>query len=426
MGSKCVFDGQLRVDFSVLAKKQKIRRGSLIKRKIENDWKQWVVDVRRELHAFPELSYEEKHTAAFIKKQLEQLGLPVQTFADNHAVIACIDGGLPGPVIALRADMDALPITEETELGFQSKQKGVMHACGHDGHMAMLLGAAYLLSAGENAFEGKIKLIFQPAEEMSPTGGAAMLLEKGVLEDVTAIFGLHVWPDIPTGVVAVKDGAMMGASDRVTIHLHGHGAHAGAPQKGVDAIVLAADVINGVGQLFSRQLDPLETATMNIGVIHGGERYNVVARDVTLEGTVRTLSPEVRQEIPKRLQRMLAGKVAAVGGTFDLDYRKGYPALHNYPEPTGIVKQATVELLGQDFLDSEILPTLASEDFARYLEKVPGAFFWIGCSAAGSEYVPLHNPKFTLDEDVLPIGAQLLKAIASEALRHYQVKLQSK
>ncbi len=398
----------------------------MTKKKPIKNWRDWMTDIRRELHQFPELSCEEAETAARIRAYLESLGLAVQTFPGQHAVVAVIDGASPGPVVALRADMDALPVMEETGLPFASKKKGVMHACGHDGHMAILLGAARLLAEGPRDFAGAIKLIFQPAEEMAPTGGATALLETGALNDVSAIFGLHVWPDLPTGAVGVKSGAMMGASDRVNIHLHGLGAHAGAPHKGVDAIVLAADVVNGIGQLFARQLDPLETATMNIGVIRGGERYNVVARDVVLEGTVRTLSPDVRLEVPKRLQRMLAGRVAAVGASFDLDYRFGYPALYNYPEPTAIVAKAVTRLFGEDALDAEISPTLASEDFARYLEQVPGAFFWLGCTPEGADYVPLHNPKFALDEAALPVGAQLLAAVALDAVAYYQGKAQSK
>ena len=391
-----------------------------------HDLKKWIIDIRRDLHRFPELSGEESNTALRVKTYLESLGLVVQTFDDQNALVARIEGNRPGPVIALRADMDALPITEETGLPFQSKKKGAMHACGHDGHMAMLLGAARMLTEKGHDFAGAVKLIFQPAEEMSPTGGATAVIEAGVLDDVTAIFGLHVWPDLPTGAIGVKSGAMMGASDRVNIHLHGRGAHAGAPHRGVDAISLTASVITGLEQLFSRQIDPLETATMNIGVIRGGERYNVVARDVTLEGTVRTLSQDVRLEIPKRLQRMLTGLSASVGATFDLDYRFGYPPLYNYPEPTAIVTKVVTDLFGANALDAEITPTLASEDFARYLEKKPGAFFWLGCTSEGKEYAPLHNPKFTLDEDALLIGAQMLVSVACEALTYYGQKVQIK
>ena len=391
-----------------------------------NNLQKWMIDIRRELHRFPELSGEESNTAIRVKTYLESLGLTVQTFDHQNALITLIEGTRPGPMIALRADMDALPITEETGLAFQSKKKGVMHACGHDGHMTMLLGAARLLTENGRDFAGTVKLIFQPAEEMSPTGGATALIEAGVLDDVTAIFGLHAWPDLPTGAIGVKSGAMMGASDRVNIHLHGRGAHAGAPHRGVDAVSLTASVITGIEQLFSRQIDPLETATMNIGVIRGGERYNVVARDVTLECTVRTLSQDVRLEIPKRLQRMLAGLSAAVGATFDLDYRSGYPPLYNYPEPTAIVTKVVANLFGEDALDAEVTPTLASEDFARYLEKKPGAFFWLGCTAEGKEYAPLHNPKFIFDEDALLIGAQMLDAVAREALTYYDQKAQSK
>lgn len=371
---------------------------------------------RRDFHQHPELSNEEVRTAAVIADILRKMDIPVQTFARHHAVCGVIKGAKPGPVVALRADMDALPVTEDTGAAFRSSQLGVMHACGHDAHMAILLGCAQMLQQQRKELAGTVKLLFQPAEEASPIGGAETLIAAGLLDDVDAIFGLHVWPDLPCGQIGVKNGAMMAASDRFAITLLGNGSHAGQPHLGVDAISLAADVIQGLQQLVSRQLNPLVTATINVGQIKGGERYNVVARQAVLEGTVRTLDEATRKTIPVRMKRLLSGLTEACGADYGLDYQPGYPVLENHAAPTACLIEAAGEVIGTVNVRQDVQPVLAAEDFARYLKKVPGAFFWLGCAKAGESAYPLHNSRFMIDEAALVLGAKILCRTVENAL----------
>ena len=374
---------------------------------------------RRMFHSNPELSNEEKETAAKVLDALTSMGIEVHKFKDHFGLCGIIRGKYPGPVIALRADMDALPITEENDVPYHSKRAGVMHACGHDGHMAILLGAAKMISLECGEFAGTIKLIFQPAEEAAPVGGACLIIKDGILDDVDAIFGLHLWPDLPCGQIGIRHGALMAASDRLTIKILGQAAHAGQPQYGVDAITIAADVIQGLGHIMNRQLDPLETATLSIGKIQGGERYNVIAKEVVLEGTVRTLGETVRQEIPVKVKRMLDGITAAQGGTFSLDYQFGYPVLNNWAEPTELVINAAMQTVA---VHGDVQPVLAAEDFGNYLSKTPGAFFWLGCAKDGQKNYHLHSSNFDIDENALVVGTKIMYKTALLALEYYGKK----
>ncbi|MDT8903188.1 M20 metallopeptidase family protein [Anaeroselena agilis] len=375
-----------------------------------------VTELRRDFHRHPELSGEEKRTAAVIADCLRQLGIAAETFGTHHGVGGVITGGKPGPTVALRADMDALPIQEEPDAPYRSLTPGVMHACGHDAHMAMLLGAAALLVRNRESLAGTVKLVFQPAEEANPVGGAQLILREGFLDDAAAIFGLHVWPDLPTGHVGVKPGALMAASDRFTVRIMGKGAHAGQPHQGVDAITVGAAVINSFSHLISRQTNPVDTATLSIGSIHGGERYNVIAREVVMEGTIRTLDEATRREIPAQMKKLLAGIAQAYGATFALDHQPGYPVLNNWSGPTRTVIDAACRVAGKEQVHTDVKPELGAEDFANYLTRIPGAFFWLGCSAAGEKAAALHNSGFCLDEAALPVGAKLLYQIAVDAL----------
>ncbi len=378
-----------------------------------------LIDWRRRFHRSPEISNHEEQTADFIAAELTKMGVTYQTYQEHFGLCATIIGALPGPVIAFRADMDALPIQEENEVEYRSLRPQVMHACGHDGHMAILLGLVKLFAAAKDTLAGTVKFIFQPAEEASPVGGAELFMASGILDDVSAIFGLHMWPDLPCGQIGLRPGALMAASDRLTIELEGQGAHAGQPHHGVDAIMVAADVMQGISQIVSRQLNPLETATISIGKISGGERYNVIARKVTLEGTVRTLDESVRLEIPERLERLLAGFTAAQGASYHLDYQRGYPILMNWPEPTRLATEAAEAIIGQQNVQSNVKPVLAAEDFGRYLTKYPGAFFWLGCGKSGEKNYSLHSPRFDMDEASLAIGAEILYETGLKALAFY-------
>lgn len=377
-----------------------------------------MIEWRRHLHAHPEVSGEEYQTREFLVKQLRGMGIQIRTFAAHAGILGTIEGQYPGSVIALRADMDALPITEANDVEYKSTKEGVMHACGHDGHMAILLGVASALQQSRDKWSGTVKLLFQPAEEAAPYGGAAKMIEDGVLEDpsVDSIFGLHIWPELPSGVIGIRRGEMMASSDRFTLKVLGEASHAAAPHQGTDAILMTADILSALSRIIHRQLDPRETATISVGTIHGGERYNVVAKEVTIEGTVRTLNEEIRRQIPEKIRQMVSGICAGYGGSFQLDYSFGYPCLSNAADETGVVIMTANRLLKSGHVLTDIKPNLGAEDFAHYTRHVPGAYFLLGCGDKNSELRPLHNGNFDMDERALLIGAQILEEAALSAL----------
>lgn len=383
-----------------------------------------MIEWRRSLHANPEISGEEYQTRDFLLQQLQRLDIPTRTFDSHAGIVATLEGKGPGGVIALRADMDALPINEGTTTDYISKNPGVMHACGHDGHMAMLLGAATALKENRNSWRGTVKLVFQPAEEAAPFGGAPLMIKDGILEcpKVDMMFGMHLWPDLPYGDIGICRGTMMASSDRFKLKLFGAGAHAGAPHQGIDAIMMSSDVLTALSRIIHRQTDPRETATINIGVIQGGERYNVVAKEVTLEGTVRTLNESVRQDIPKRIHRMIQGICDGYGGHYELDYQFGYPSLQNSADATGFVQLAAGRFLGSEHVQSDLKPVLGAEDFAFFAEKVPAAYFFVGCGVQDSPVRPLHSGFFDFDERSLFVGAQVMEETALAALTFLEKK----
>lgn len=383
-----------------------------------------MIEWRRTLHANPELSGLEYQTRDFILKQLHSLGLPTRTFSGHAGVLATIEGKGPGGVVALRADMDALPIQEGNEVPYRSKNPGIMHACGHDGHTAMLLGAATALKENRNSWRGTVKLVFQPSEEAAPLGGAPLMIADGVLDNpkVDMMFGMHLWPDIPYGDIGICRGTMMASSDRFTLKLFGAGAHAGAPHQGIDAVMMTSDVLTALSRIIHRQTDPRETATINVGTLHGGERYNVVAKEVVLEGTVRTLNESVRKDIPEKMRRMIQGICNGYGGRYELDYQFGYPSLQNAPDETSLVILTASRFLGADHVQADHKPVLGAEDFAFFAEKVPSAYYFVGCGAAGSPIRPLHSGNFDFDERALFVGAQVLEETALAALTFLERK----
>lgn len=383
-----------------------------------------MIEWRRALHANPEVSGSEFQTRAFILEQLKQLDIPVQTFESHAGIVATLEGKGPGGVVALRADMDALPVNEETGLPYCSQNPGVMHACGHDGHMAMLLGAATALKENRNAWRGIIKLVFQPAEEAAPFGGSPLMIKDGILENpkVDMMFGMHLWPDLPYGDIGICRGTMMASSDRFKLKLFGAGAHAGAPHQGIDSIMMTSDVLTALSRIIHRQTDPRETATINIGTVHGGERYNVVAKEVILEGTVRTLNEAVRQDIPRRMRQMIQGICDGYGGQFELDYQFGYPSLQNAPDETGLVVLTASRFLGAEHVQSDHKPVLGAEDFAFFAEKVPAAYFFVGCGKVNEPAGPLHSGYFDFDERALFVGAQVMEETALAALTFLEKK----
>ncbi|MBC7083403.1 MAG: amidohydrolase [Firmicutes bacterium] len=391
-----------------------------------------MIAVRRDLHMNPELGGEEKRTAGMVASKLCELGVSVQEGIGGTGVVGVIRGlgtstGLAGsgpgricatgPCVALRADMDALPIEDRKDVDYRSRVPGVMHACGHDGHVAMLLGAAKLLSSLAGEFSGSVKLIFQPAEE--GPGGAVPMIKDGVLSDpdVSVAVAAHLWPDLPTGVIAVRGGPVMAAADSISITIRGEGGHGAAPHRSVDAVVVAAQTITALQTIVSRQVNPVDPLVLTIGTISGGYRHNVIADQVTMSGTVRTLNPALRKTIPDIIRRTLDGVTRSAGATFEFTYSPGYPPLANDERVAAIVADSARKMLGKRHVIEDIEPSMGGEDFAYFLQEVPGAMFMLGAGNPdkGARY-PAHHPKFDFDEDAMAIGVALMVDVVLELL----------
>lgn len=376
-----------------------------------------IVALRRRLHRRPELSGEEHATSEAVREKLRERGIPFTAGYAGTGVLGVVEGGRDGGTVALRADMDALPMGEETGLPFASEVEGVMHACGHDAHAAMLVGAAYLLDDVREELPGRVLLVFQPAEEESPVGGAGPMMEDGVFDEhrPDAVFAQHVWPDLPVGRVGVRAGAMTGASDRFAVVVRGRGGHASKPHKTVDAIAAANQVLNALQTIVGRDVDPLESAVLTVGRIRGGERYNAVAAEVTLEGTIRTFRPETKGKVKERFFSVVEGVAAAMGAEAAVEYRDGYPATINAPEWAELVRATAQDLLGEE-ATPEVEPSLGGEDFGRFLREYPGAYLRLGSAAPDGEPGRLHDPRFDVDEAALGVGTELMAQVAVDAL----------
>lgn len=372
-----------------------------------------IVRLRRYFHMNPELSGQEIETSRLISARLISLGFEVKIGLARTGVIGVLRGNDQGPTIALRADMDALPVQELAAVPFKSLNPGVMHACGHDMHMAIALGTAYVLNDLRSKVKGNVKLIFQPAEEGLPggeEGGASLLVKEGVLEDppVRAIFGLHVWPEVPAGQVMFSPDIIMAHADSFEIIIKGKNAHGARPQEGVDAIVLASQVVMALQSTVSRMIDPTDPIVLTVGKITGGVRSNVIASEVTLEGTVRTLSEKNRQKVPQLISAVVRGIVQPVGGDFTLNYKQLLPAVYNHPELAKIMEPTLSGVLGPENL-LPLKPQFVAEDFAFYCQKIPGLFLFLGVkNPRDGQAVPLHSPYFNPDERSLPVGIKLM------------------
>lgn len=374
-----------------------------------------VVSWRRHIHAHPELSGQEKETSAFIQHVLMELGIPFRNDVSDYAVIGEIKGSRTGPVIALRADIDALPIHETTGLPFASKHEGVMHACGHDAHVAILLGAAAILQSMRAHLHGTVKLVFQPSEEEAFFPGAQGIVDSGILDDVDEIYGLHVWPQLPVGTVGLKKGHLMAASDHFMVHIHGKSTHGAEPHNGIDAIVAAANWIVNVESMVARETNPMENLVCTIGVINAGDRYNVGCGDAYLEGTCRTYDPEKRDYMERRLGESLRALDVMFRTHSELDYRRGHGATTNDPEAIEYATSIVERYLGKGAVVHPEHPSMAAEDFSAYLQKIKGAFLWLGTGFEGNP--ALHNEAFTIDEDILEPGITLMAALVAEFLQ---------
>ena len=372
---------------------------------------------RTALHQEPELSLQEVKTRDKIVAALGELGIPATTFDDFPGVTATIGRDRSGPVVAVRADMDGLPVTEETGLPYRSRFPGRMHACGHDVHMACLLGAAAMLSRNSRPPLGPIRLLFQPAEEEGNRGGAAPLIELGCLEDpkVDFVVGQHVDPSLPLGQVGWRVGPFMAAADFFKIVVKGRGGHAASPHQGPDAVVVAAEIVTGMQALVSRIRDPVDPVVVSVGSIHGGTKDNILPSEVVLEGTVRTLRPETRDLIERSLKRRVRALATSLGATVQIAYRRGYPSLINHPAATRTVAAGLESEFGKDHVVEVDHPLMGAEDFSRYLERVPGTFLRLGVGIPGRP-ASLHSSTFAPDERSLVLGATTL-VTAAEGLQ---------
>jgi len=372
-----------------------------------------IIDWRRDFHQYPELGFDEHRTSKIIGEALKEMGLAPKMNVGKTGVIADLTFG-DGPTIALRADMDALPMQETSGLDFSSKHDGVMHACGHDGHMAMLLGAAKVLTQNGNSFNGTVRFIFQPAEEGA--GGARYMIEDGCLDGVDEIYGIHVWNYQPVGEVGITDGPVLAAADMFEINIKGIGGHGAAPQGTVDAVVVASHLVQALQTIVSRNTNPLESIVVTIGTINGGHNFNIIADEVTLSGTARAYTEENRNLIKTRMAEIIDGVAKTFGAEISFDYEDGYPTTINHTDPTNKVLKAAERVVGE----KAGMPYLSmgGEDFSYYLQKIPGCFFFVGSAPNDQKLfeTPHHCSHFTMDERALLVGPSIYLNLVDDLL----------
>jgi amidohydrolase len=379
-----------------------------------------IVKIRRFIHMNPELGNREFETGKLIASKLQPLGFAVRTGVAKTGVVAVLKGGLAGPAVAVRADMDALPVQETTNLPFKSLNPGVMHACGHDVHSAVVLGTALVLNALKDRVQGSVTFLFQPAEEGAPEGeegGAELMVREGALDDppVGAVFGFHVWPE-SLGTVLFAPGNVTAAADTFTITVKGKSAHGARPQEGVDAVVIAAEIVTALQTVVSRASDPTDPAVLTVGTIAGGTRRNIIADRVVLEGTVRTLSETNHRKIRPLMESIVKNIAGMYGAEGVCEYKEGYPSVYNNPELAAAMTPTLTRLLGKDKL-VEWKPQMIAEDFAFLARKVPGLYFFLGVkSPTQATAAPLHSPNFSPDEKAIPLGVRILTHLVLDAL----------
>jgi len=372
-----------------------------------------LIQWRRDFHQYPELGFEEHRTSSIISETLISFGMSPKTGVGKTGVTADLNFG-EGPTIALRADMDALPMQETSGLTFSSKHDGVMHACGHDGHMAMLLGAAKILSQMDKELTGTIRFIFQPAEEGE--GGARYMIKDGCLEGVDEIYGIHVWNYQPVGEVGAKEGPILAAADLFDIIIKGVGGHGATPQGTVDAVIVAAHLIQALQTIVSRNTNPLESTVITIGEINGGHNFNIIADKVRLAGTTRAYTKENRSMIQRRMQEIIDGIAKSFGAEITFNYTDGYPPTINHAGPVKKVLQAAGKVVGPGA--GEPYLSMGGEDFSYYLQKVPGCFFFVGSAPDGQRQfsTPHHCSHFNMDESALSVGTSVYLHLVEDIL----------
>jgi amidohydrolase len=383
--------------------------------------RQQLINQRRDFHMHPELSNREERTAKVIAEKLRALGLEVKTGVGRHGVVGLLKGGKPGPVVAVRADMDALPIQENIDVPYKSQNPGVKHACGHDVHMTVELGVVEVLSKMREQIKGTIKFIFQPAEEGAPTGeegGARLMIKEGVLENPRpqAIFGLHVMPTIEVGQIGYNSGPAMASSERFMIKIRGKKVHGAYPHDGIDTVVVAADCVMALQTIRSRRIDTQEPLVITLGSIHGGNRFNIIADEVVLEGTMRTLSEEVRVKAHEMMKKTLDGITSAYGATAELEFNLPTPVTYNDPKLVEETLPTIKRILG----DKNLLnpkPQMGAEDFSEYQKIIPGFFYFLGVgNKAKGITAMIHTPEFDVDEESLLVGVKLMTNVLLDYL----------
>ena len=377
--------------------------------------KDWLVQTRRTLHRIPEAGDAEFETQEAVCGILEELGVPYEK--RRTSVVALVEGNKSGNVVGVRADMDALPVNEPADRVYASRHKGYMHACGHDAHMTIALGTAKYWLEHRNELEGSVKFLFQPAEET--TGGAAKMIADGCLENphVDFVIGLHVMPDVPTGKVELKHGALNGSSDFLGVTIRGKGAHAAYPSTGIDAIMIAAKVVDALHSVVSRYVSPLQEAVLTLGTIQGGTRNNIIADEVRMTGTIRTTNPQVRAEIAERVRAIVANLPVAFGGSGEVDIVAGYAALVNHDWVVDLIAEEAKELLGPDSIIWRDKASMGVEDFSFFVQERPGSFYHLGCGNPRKGITAaLHSNAFDIDEDCLPIGVAMQAGLVARLL----------
>ena len=367
--------------------------------------KDYIISTRRDIHKHPELSFQEFRTSKLVSEQLKSFGIKVIENVGKTGVVGILEGAAAGKTIAMRADMDALPIQETNDVSYKSIHKGVMHACGHDAHTAMLLGAAKVLSENKKNIKGRIKFIFQPAEE--GYGGARYMIEDGAIENVEEIFGLHVWNYQESGTIGIKDGPVMAAADMFTINIKGKGGHGATPQGTVDCVVVASHLVQALQTIVSRNTNPIESTVITIGQINGGYNFNIIADSITLKGTTRAYTEKNRELIKVRMNEIISGIEKMFNASISLDYKDGYPPVICNSVLTEKLKSIATQIVS----DKVIAPYLSmgGEDFSYFANKIPGCFFFLGSAPKDREPMstPQHCSHFDIDEDVLTIGSSI-------------------
>lgn len=389
--------------------------------KLNDLWEKYykkVYDIRHQIHMNPELGFEEYETSKLVASELEKLGIEVTKNVAKTGVVGLIKGGYSGKTVALRADMDALRINEEGDYEFKSKNPGVMHACGHDGHTASLLGVAMMLNEIKDELHGNVKLIFQPAEEVE--GGALPMIKEGVLENpkVDAVFGGHLWGSIEEGKVAVKHGAMMASPDIFTIKIHGKGGHAGVPHASVDPVPIMAQVITALQTIVSRKNDPTNPLVISCCNVHSGECHNAIPTEALIQGTVRTLNNDTRDFAEETIEKFVKGIVESQGASYEFEFIRQFPPLVNDKNMADVLEKSAKKIVGDENVFELATPSMGGEDFAFYTEEVPSSFVFVGMAKDVENPILHHNAKFAWEDNNMKNLAQTLAQVAIDFLNN--------